>query len=152
MFYSTPNAAQRVQGKIGARRPKVRRGRGFSFIEIMVVIVIIGLLAGAVTLKVADYMDTAKLNRAKSDLATIVDAVEAFQLKNGRYPTNEEGLTKLPLKNLTDPWGNSYEYNSPAQNEPYEVVCLGADGRRGGEGISADLCSWQLDTTKKVGK
>jgi general secretion pathway protein G len=151
MFFSRKYAAQRAAGKVMTRRQRAWRRRGFSFIEIMVVVVIMGLLAAAVTLKVADYMDTARTNRARSDLATIVDAIETFQLKNGRYPTNEEGLSKLPLKNCTDPWGNPYEYNSPAQNEPYEVVCYGADGRKDGEGANADIYSWQLDS-KKGGK
>ncbi len=127
------------------RTPGPRRGRpGFSFIEVMVVVVIIGLLAGAVALKVTGYMDAARANRAKSDIATIVDAVEAYYLTNSRYPTNEEGLENLPLKNRLDPWGRLYEYNSPGRDEPFEVYTLGADGREGGEGSNADLYSWQL--------
>lgn len=111
----------------------------------MVVVVIIGLLAGAVTLKVSDYMNTAKLNRAKSDIATIVSAIDAYFLTNSRYPANEEGLSKLPLKNKTDPWGKPYEYNCPGHNnEPYEVICFGADGREGGQDANADLYSWHL--------
>lgn len=128
-----------------------RRGRrGFSFIEVMVVVVIIGLLAGAVTMKVAGYMDTAKVNRAKSDLATIVAAVEAYYLANSRYPSNEDGLKNLPLKNRVDPWGAAYEYNSPGQKgEAFEVISFGADGREGGEGINADIYSWQLGDAEK---
>ena len=126
-----------------------RRGHhfrgGFSLIEVMVVIVILGLLAGAVVLKVGGYMDTAETNRAKSDIATIVDAIELYRMENKRYPTNEEGLDKLPLDNRTDPWGNRYEYNSPgSNNEPFEVVTYGADGREGGEGKDADIYSWQV--------
>lgn len=126
------------------RLPRRRRSGGFSFIEVMVVVVIIGLLAGAVTLKVVDYMDTAKTNRARSDMATIVDAIEAYYLKHSRYPTNEEGLAVLPVKSATDPWGNRYEYNSPGREGPYEVVTYGADAREGGDGINGDLFSWQL--------
>jgi general secretion pathway protein G len=117
----------------GARVPRRRCRRGFSFIEIMVVVVIIGLLAGAVALKVVGYMDTAKVNRAKSDIATIVNAVEAHYLTHSRYPNNEEGLEGLPLKNRSDPWGRPYLYNSPGQKEPFEVFSFGADGREGGE-------------------
>jgi general secretion pathway protein G len=122
------------------------RGRpGFSFIEIMVVVVIIGLLAGAVAMKVTGYMDTATVNRAKSDIAVIVDTVEAHYLEHRRYPSNEEGLEVLPLKNRNDPWGNPYQYNSPGQDdEPFEVYSFGADEREGGEGIDADIYSWQL--------
>jgi general secretion pathway protein G len=120
--------------------------RGFSFIEVMVVVVIIGLLAGAVALRVTGYMDTAKVNRAKSDIATIVSAVEAYYLTNSRYPSNEDGLDKLPLKNRTDPWGNPYVYNSPGANGPFEVISLGADGREGGEDLDADIISDKLET------
>jgi general secretion pathway protein G len=126
-----------------------RRAAGFSFIEIMVVVVIIGLLAGAVTLKVMDYMDTAKLNRAKSDLATIVDAVEACKLNTGKYPTNEEQLEKLPLSNRIDPWGNQYVYTCPGQKEAFDVISLGADGRDGGDGRDADISCWQIVEKKK---
>jgi general secretion pathway protein G len=116
----------------------------------MVVVVIIGLLAGAVALKVTGYMDTAKVNRAKSDIAVIVDAIEAHYLETSRYPTNDEGLENLPLKNRTDPWGNQYQYNSPGQkDEPFEVFSFGADGREGGDGISGDIFSWQLGDVEK---
>jgi general secretion pathway protein G len=110
----------------------------------MVVVVIIGLLAGAVALKVAGYVDTAKVNRARSDIATIVDAVEAHYLTYSQYPSNDEGLEKLPLKNRLDPWGRPYGYNCPGRSEPFEVFTFGADGREGGDGIDADLFSWQL--------
>lgn len=121
-----------------------RRRSGFSLIEIMVVVVIMGMLAGAVAVGVNQYMDTAKVNRAKSDIATIVDAVEAYKLTQGRYPTSNEGLEPLPLKNNLDPWGRGYGYNNPGQNEPFEVYTLGADGREGGQGIESDIYSWQL--------
>jgi len=118
---------------------------GFTLIEVMVVIVILGLLAGAVVLKVGGYMDTAEVNRARSDIATIIDAVELYRMEHKRYPTNEEGLDDLPLDNRTDPWGNRYEYNSPGSNgQPFEVVTYGADGREGGEGKDADIYSWQV--------
>lgn len=110
----------------------------------MVVVVILGLLAGAVAIKVSGYMDTAKLNRAKSDLSTIEDAVEAYYLTHSHYPTNEEGLENLPLKNRVDPWGNPYAYNSPGREGPFEVICFGADGREGGHDMDADIYSWQL--------
>ncbi|MBX2851122.1 MAG: type II secretion system major pseudopilin GspG [Phycisphaeraceae bacterium] len=129
---------------------RARRCRGFSLIEIMVVVVIMGMLAGAVAVGVNQYMDTAKINRAKSDIATIVDAVEAYKLTKGRYPTSNEGLEPLPLKNDLDPWGRAYGYNNPGQSEPFEVFTLGADGRDGGEGIEADIYSWQLGEMEEV--
>lgn len=123
--------------------------RGFSLIEVMVVVVIIGLLAGAVALKVGGYMDTARSNRAKSDIATIRDAIETYKLTNSQYPTNDEALDKLPLENHTDPWGRKYGYNSPGQKGPFEVFTLGADGREGGDGENADVYSWQLGDAAK---
>lgn len=147
MFFDTQLAEHEC---MGTRRVTRRRARtAFSLIEIMVVVVIIGLLAGAVALKVSGYIDTAKVNRAKSDIATIVDAIEAYYLSNSRYPTNEEGLEKLPLKNTSDPWGRIYEYNSPGKSEPFEVFSFGADGREGGDGINADIYSWELGRVEK---
>jgi len=123
-----------------------RRGRkGFTFIEIMVVVVIIGLLAGAVTLKVMGNVDSAKVSRARSDIATIKSAIESYYLINSRFPTNDEGLENLDISSRTDPWGFVYEYNCPGQdNRSFEVVTYGADGRPGGDGPNADIYSWQL--------
>lgn len=121
------------------------RHAGFSFIEVMIVVVIIGLLAGAVALKVSDYVDKAKLNRAKSDIATVVNAIESFYADQGRYPNNDEGLDVLPLKSKSDPWGRPYQYNQPGRNGPFEVLCYGADGREGGEGPDADITSDNLE-------
>jgi general secretion pathway protein G len=131
------------------RRSASHRNQAFTFIEIMVVVVIIGLLAGAVAIKVGDYVDKAKLNRAKSDIATIVNAVESYYADRGAYPSNEDGLGVLPIKGATDPWGRPYQYNQPGRNEPYEVICYGADGREGGEGPNRDISSETL--TEKVG-
>jgi general secretion pathway protein G len=126
------------------------RVAGFSLIEIMVVVVIIGMLAGGVTIWAVGHLDNAKVNRARSDIATIVGEVEAYRLTNGRYPDNDEGLEKLPLKNRTDPWGNAYQYNCPGKSEPFDVFSLGADGRDGGDGMDADIYSWQLGETAKA--
>jgi general secretion pathway protein G len=110
----------------------------------MVVVVIIGLLAGTVVLRVTGYMDTAKVNRTTSDIGTIERAIEAFYLEHSRYPTNQEGLTELPIKTRLDPWGNPYQYNSPGQKGPFEIVSFGADGQAGGDGMNADIYSWQV--------
>ena len=120
------------------------RFRGFSLIEVMIVVVILGLLAGAVALKVGDYTDAAKQNRAKSDIATIVSALETYYAQHGRYPDSDEGFTKLPLKIATDPWGRPYQYNRPGRTEAFEVICFGADGREGGEAADADIASYDL--------
>lgn len=131
--------------RTGRRAANGTRRRGFSLIEVMVVVVIIGMLAGAVALNVGGYMESARVNRAKSDIATIKDAIEAYYLEHSRYPSNSEGLEGLPLENRVDPWGNPYEYNSPGREGPYEVISFGADGREGGEDANADIYSWELN-------
>lgn len=130
------------------KKMRVTNWKAFTFTEIMVVVVIIGLLAGAVAIKVSDYVDKAKRNRAKSDIATIVNAIESFYADQGRYPTNEEGFDGLPLKNMKDPWNRPYQYNQPGRNEPYEVICYGADGREGGDAADGDISSENLENDK----
>lgn len=135
-----------MSSKRPARRsPQPRPDAGFTFIEIMIVVVIIGLLAGAVALKVSDYVDKAKINRARSDIATIVNAVESYYADTGQYPTNEQGLAILPLKNTKDPWGRPYQYNQPGRGAPYEVITYGANGREGGDGVDKDISSTDLE-------
>lgn len=132
-------------------RKNIRRNRsGFSLIEIMVVVVIIGLLSGMVAVGVNKYVDAAKVNRAQSDIAAIVTEVKGFYLLNNRYPSNDEGIDALGMdSNAIDPWGEPYAYNSPAGNgEPFEVYTLGQDRQEGGEGIDADIYSWQLGETE----
>lgn len=133
-----------------------RRGKkAFSLVEVMIVIVIIGLLAGVVTINVRGYLHKAKVNTARQEIATICKAIETFYGELGRYPTNEEGLEvltkageKFPEPLLSgkpvDPWGRPYEYAQPGREGPYEVICFGADGREGGSGIDADVLSSQL--------
>ncbi len=134
------------------RRPA---GRGFSLVEVMIVLVIIGLLAGVVTLNVRTYLIKAKQNTARREIATICDALETFYAETGRYPSNEEGLELLTqpgdrfpealLKGRpTDPWGNPYQYDHPGRSGPYDVICFGADGREGGSGAAADIRSDEL--------
>lgn len=135
--------------RASARRYISRRTSGFSLIEIMVVVVIIGLLAGAVTIGVGKYLDSAKKNRVKSDLATIVTEVKGYYALNGRYPSNDQGLASLGMDSKgLDPWGKPYIYVYPAVTNPdeaFEVYTLGEDGRSGGEGVNADVYSWQID-------
>lgn len=128
---------------------KYRRSSAFSLIEIMVVVVIIGILAGAVAVGMGQYVDSARINRAKSDIATIVMAIENYKIGpgNGSYPTQDVGLSVIDFEQGTgqDPWGRAYEYLVPGQNdEPYEVYTLGRDGRDGGEGVDADIYSWMI--------
>ncbi|NLX57811.1 MAG: type II secretion system major pseudopilin GspG [Phycisphaerae bacterium] len=126
--------------------------RGFSLLEIMIVLVIIGLLAGAVTLYASGYLNKSKQMTARREIAAITQAVESFNAVNGRYPTNEEGLDVLaqPSEKFPDPllkgepkdpWGNRYQYNAPGSKGPFEVICYGADGREGGDAWNSDITS-----------
>lgn len=131
----------------------LRMHRGFSFLELMVVIVIIGLLASGVMVGSRHMLDKAKISRTRSDLAAYKSAIEAFYAENSRYPSNEEGLAVLAGKFIDklrlDPWKRPYQYNSPGRNAPYEVISLGADGREGGEGVDSDLNSDDEDIPEK---
>lgn len=128
---------------------------GFTLVELMVVIVIIGLLAGVVTFSVRGYLITSKQNVAKLEIAKVVQGLETFYTINDRYPSNEEGLAaltqatdKFPDGILTkvprDPWGNAYQYNHPGRNSNFEVISYGADKREGGTGGDLDISSTQL--------
>jgi len=137
------------------RTNRVSRATGFSLVEIMVVLVIIGLLAGLVGVNVRGYLARAKRDAARAEIATISEALESYYLVHDRYPANDEGVQALTqasaslpeplLNNLPiDPWGRAYQYNQPGPDGPYEVLTLGADGLEGGEGADADLANWQL--------
>ena len=130
--------------------------RGFSLIELMVVIVIIGLLAGTVSVGVRSYLIRSKQNVARMEIAKISQAIENFYLSLDRYPSNEEGLNVLtqsserfpePLLDRlpNDPWRNPYEYLETGTAPAYQIVSYGADGREGGEGADKDLSSLELD-------
>ncbi len=135
---------------------KQRRHRGFSLVEIMIVIVIIGLLAGVVTVNVRSYMLRARQNTARSDIARIRDALDTYYTEYTRYPENDKGLRALtepsekfpePIlndTNLEDPWGNPYIYLNPGRTTKVEVISYGADGQPGGDGGDADITSADL--------
>lgn len=134
---------------------------GFSLIEIMVVLVIIGLLAGLVTINVRGYLIRARQNAARSEIATISDALETFYSTYNRYPTNEEGLNILtratdqlpePLlkQSPVDPWGKPYQYNNPGRHGPYDVFTLAGDSREGGSGEDADIGNWNLKQSSQA--
>jgi general secretion pathway protein G len=126
------------------------RGRAFSLIEVMIVVVIIGLMAGVVAYSTSGYLDRAKKTRARSDIAHYAGAADAFRLANGRYPTNQEGLAALAPEFIkivqNDPWGRPYMYVQPGKEHDYDIMTYGADGREGGTGADADLTNWDVET------
>ena len=142
------------------RRPHTKRKaqRGFTLIEILVVITIIGLIMGLVGPRVLNYLAEAKTKAAKIQIESFSGALDLFYLDTGRYPTNSEGLNALtqPPGSLTtwngpylkgstvpaDPWGHPYVYRSPGQHGAYDIVSYGADGQEGGTGTASDVTSW----------
>lgn len=132
--------------------------RGFTLIEVMVVIVILGVLAALVVPRVMSRPDEARAIAARQDINAIVQALKLYKLDNRRYPSTDQGLQalvsrpviaplpenwkpyldKLPL----DPWGGAYQYLQPGLQGEVDVMSYGADGQSGGEGFDADIGSW----------
>ena len=122
---------------------------GFTLVELMVVIVIIGLLATVVVINVMPATDRAALTKAKADIATLEQGIEMYRLNKLSYPSAGEGLQAVVkegyVKRLPqDPWGNPYQYVTPGRDGgSFDIFSHGADGREGGEGEDADIGSWQ---------
>ena len=134
---------------------------GFTLIEVLIVVVILGILAGIVVVNVMDRPDQARVVAARSDIAAIMNALKLYRLDNGVYPSAEQGLQTLVKKPESgeiprnwksggyierlpkDPWGNSdYQYLNPGIHGEVDVFSFGRDGRPGGEGVDADIGSW----------
>jgi general secretion pathway protein G len=132
----------------------VRSNRhGFSLIEVMIVVVIIGIMAGVVTFATTGYLNRAKRIRAKTDVATYSTAVDQFHLAYGRYPDNQEGLAAVAPEFIkmiqNDPWGHPYLYVQPGKDDhPFDIICYGADGREGGTGADADITNWDVEVAE----
>lgn len=132
---------------------------GFSLIELMVVIVIMGLLTTIVVVNVLPSQDRAMVEKARTDVRMIEQALEMYRLDMRRYPSLEEGLdvltapprgsslrTESYIKSLpADPWGNPYQYLFPGENGPFDLFSFGADGRTGGDGLNADIGNWNAN-------
>jgi len=137
-----------------------RSGQGFTLVEIMVVVVILGILAVLIVPRVLGRSDEARQAAAKHDIATLMQSLKLYRLDNGRYPTNDQGLQALVTKPTSapapsnwkpyldkvpkDPWGNTYQYLSPGVHGEIDVFSLGADNQPGGTGADLDIGSWQL--------
>lgn len=138
--------------------------RGFTLIEIMVVITILGILAALIVPKVVGRTDDARIAAARQDIASVMQALKLYRLDNGRYPTTEQGLQALISKPATepvpmnwkqggylernsvpkDPWGHPYQYLNPGLRGEIDVFSFGADGQSGGQNTDADIGSWHL--------
>jgi general secretion pathway protein G len=154
-------SAHSIEGtmKVPATTLRQRMQLGFTLIELMVVLVIIGMLAAIIVPNVLDRADDARVTAARTDVNNLVQALKLYRLDNQRYPTAEQGLQALLNKPTTqpvpnnwkpyldklpnDPWGHAYQYLNPGIKGEIDVLSFGADGQAGGEGRDADVGSWQ---------
>ena len=165
----SPSTMQDLGISHSLRRPKTKRSlqaafwseAGFTLIEIMVVIAIIGILATLIVPKIMGRPDEARATAAKHDVGTIVQSLKLYRLDIGRYPTTEQGIKALVEKPTSepipqnwkaggyldalskDPWGNPYQYSNPGTRSEIDVYSFGADGKQGGTGTDADIGNWQ---------
>ena len=140
-------------------KDRMHRLSGFTLIELMVVLVIIGVLAALIVPNVLDRADDARVTAARTDIANLSQALKLYKLDNQRYPTAAQGLQALRAKPAegpippnwkpyveklpNDPWGRPYQYLNPGLQGEIDVMSFGADGQPGGEGKDADIGSWQ---------
>ena len=136
-----------------------RRNRGFTLIEIMVVLVIIGVLGALIVPNLIERIDDSKVTAAHTDINQLMQALKLYKIDNQRYPTSEQGLESLVRKPTSgpippnwktyieklpnDPWNRPYQYLNPGVKGEIDVFSYGADGQPGGEGKNADIGSWQ---------
>lgn len=138
----------------------MKRTRGFTLMEVLVVVAILAILAAIVVPQIMDRPDEARRTQAKVNIASLVQALKLYRLDNGAYPTTEQGLAALVQKPASnpvppnwkaggyidripkDPWGGDFQYLSPGVRGEIDVFSLGADRQRGGEGNNADIGNW----------
>lgn len=131
----------------------IKKQKGFSLIELLVVIIILGLLASLVAPKFFGKVDKARIKTAKTQIELLATALDTYRLDMGVYPKELEALRSsddpkwdgpyLPKPVPLDPWGNPYEYKFPGEHGPYDIISYGLDGKPGGEGNDKDVVSWE---------
>jgi general secretion pathway protein G len=143
--------------------PSLGSNSGFTLIEIMVVIIILGILVGLIVPRLMEEPEKARAVKARMQIESLSTALKKYKLDHGDYPTTEQGLQalvekpsigkipkKYPEKGYLpkvhqDPWGNDYIYISPGDHGDFDIVCYGADGEEGGEGKDEDIQSWEFE-------
>lgn len=135
-----------------------QKQKGFSLIELLIVMIILGLLASLVGPRLFRHVDDARVGTARAQIELLGTALDSYRLDVGRYPTTEQGLQALrrepsgvrnwngpylPREIPKDPWGNEYQYRSPGEHGDYDLWSFGADGQPGGEGDNAEIRSWE---------
>ena len=160
------NSATVIAAAEGWATPRraARTIRGFTLLELLVVIVIIGLLAGLVAPKYFDQVGKSNTKIAGAQIASLEKALDQYRLDVGAYPTTELGLTALYEKPAgvdrwqgpylkkpapPDPWGRAYVYKAPGDHDDYDLSSLGSDGQPGGTGEASDVTSWAVQTAKQ---
>jgi general secretion pathway protein G len=142
-------------GANGALKPGRAGEAGFTLVEMLVVITIIGLIMGLIGPRVLNYLSESKVKAAKIQIQSFAGALDLFYLEAGRYPSTAEGLEALVRRTPgvaawngpylkggnvpNDPWNNAYVYRAPAEHGPYDIISYGSDGQEGGSGIAADI-------------
>ncbi len=144
--------------RLNRRAPRAERG--FTLIEVMVVVVILSILAAIIVPRIMDRPDKARIVKAQADIRALESALNLYRLDNNNYPTTDEGLEALVQKPADaptwkeggyvdrlpkDPWGRPYQYLSPGTHGTVDIFSLGADGQPGGDGKDADIGNWMLE-------
>ncbi len=159
MAFNTPSHLGRRPAPRGLASPNRTSRSGFTLIEVMVVLVILGVLAALIVPNVLERADDARVTAARTDINNLMQALKLYKLDNQRFPTAEQGLDSLVRKPTAspvppnwkpyldklpaDPWGHPYQFLNPGVKGEIDVFSLGADGQPGGEGKNADIGSWQ---------